>query len=387
MAALNKALDQLNNLRAEVRSLGNTLGRTIASLEGEKTLETVELLRTLAKSSRAGESAAARSLAQAVGRLSAAEAFNQAMAFTLYFELVNLAEENFRIRLLRERNQRHRQAIAAGGGSEPMRESIEAAVRELKAAGVPRARVQKLVRQLGIELVFTAHPTESKRRTMLEKLATLGDILRRHTLDEIQHAPDDIRREIVSLWLTDRSRTERPEVADEARTGLWYFDRTLYHLLPRLHAGLQEALNRHYPGVRAPNRWLSFGSWIGGDRDGNPGVTAEVTAQVLRMNRRMAIRKLGDLLYDLAGSLTVSDRRARFSPAIRRMAEECRASSDVMARVGQRYPREPYRIILSSLRERLLTLADTDLLELDESAHRNAKTEAVRGILAQIEAD
>jgi phosphoenolpyruvate carboxylase len=386
MAAPTKAIDQLNNLRAEVRSLGATLGRTIATLEGEKTLETVETLRTLAKSSRAGEAAAARSLAQAVARLTPAEALNQAMAFTLYFELVNLAEENFRIRLLRERNQRHRQAVAAGQPSEPMRESIEAAVRELKAAGVPRARVQKLVRQLDIELVFTAHPTESKRRTMLEKLATLGDILRRHTLEDIQHAPDDIKREIVSLWLTDRSRTERPEVADEARTGLWYFDRTLFQLLPRLHEELQDALDRYYPGVKAPRRWLSFGSWIGGDRDGNPGVTAAVTAGVLRMNRRMAIKKLAETLSNLAGSITVSDRRAKFAPVIQRMAEECRASSDLMSRVGARYPREPYRIILSSLREQLMAQAEADLLQPDPKAARVSAAD-VRKILAAIEAD
>ncbi|SDS50707.1 phosphoenolpyruvate carboxylase [Opitutus sp. GAS368] len=387
MAAPNKALDQLNNLRAEVRSLGNTLGRTIAALEGEKTLETVETLRTLAKSSRAGEAAAARSLAQAVSRLTPAEALNQAMAFTLYFELVNLAEENFRIRLLRERNQKHRNALAAGTPSEPMRESIETAVRELKAAGVPKARIQKLVRQLDIELVFTAHPTESKRRTMLEKLATLGAILRRHTLEEIQHAPDDIKREIVSLWLTDRSRTERPEVADEARTGLWYFDRTLFQLLPRLHEDLQGALDRHYPGVKAPRRWLSFGSWIGGDRDGNPGVTAEVTAQVLRMNRRMAIKKLAETLYNLAGSLTVSDRRAKFAPAIRRMAEQCRDSSELMARVGQRYPREPYRIILSSLREQLMAQAEAGLLDAADPKAGRVTPADVRETLAAIAAD
>ena len=385
--APNKALDHLSDLRAEIRSLGGTLGRTIAMLEGEKTLGTVEALRTLAKSSRTGDAAAARSLALTIGRLTAAEAFNQAMAFTLYFELVNLAEENFRIRLLRERTHRHRRALAAGQASEPQRESIEAAIIELKQAGVSKQKMQKLVRQLAIELVFTAHPTESKRRTMLEKLATLAGMLRSYTPEEIQHAPEDIRREIVSLWLTDRSRTERPEVTDEARTGLWYFDRTLYKLLPRLHSDLQEALNRHYPGVRAPNRWLSFGSWIGGDRDGNPGVTAEVTAQVLRMNRRMAIKKIGDVLYNLAGSLTVSDRRARFAPVIRRMAEQCRASSDVMARVGARYPREPYRIILSSLRERLLAQADADLLELTETGNPLAQTGTVRDILMQIEAD
>ena len=387
MAAPNKALDQLNNLRAEVRSLGATLGRTIAALEGEKTLATVEHLRVLAKNSRAGDAAAARSLAQAVSQLTPAEAFNQAMAFTLYFELVNLAEENFRIQLLRERNQKHRSALAAGEKSEPMRESIEAAVLELKEAGVTKARMQKLVKQLAIELVFTAHPTESKRRTMLEKLATLGDILRRHTLEELQHAPDDIKREIVSLWLTDRTRTERPEVADEARTGLWYFDRTLFQLLPRLNDDLQGALDRHYPGVKAPRRWLSFGSWIGGDRDGNPGVTADVTAQVLRMNRRMAIKKLADSLYNLAGSITVSDRRAKFSPVIRRMAEHCRASSDLMARVGQRYPREPYRIILSSLREQLMEQADASLSEPADSKAARVTEADVRAILAAIETD
>jgi phosphoenolpyruvate carboxylase len=383
MASNNKALDQLKDLRAEVRSLGATLGRTIAALEGEKTLAMVETLRTLAKSSRAGDAAAARSLAQTVGGLTPAEALNQAMAFTLYFELVNLAEENFRIQILRQRNQRHRIALAAGESSDPMRESIEAAVMELKAAGVSKARMQKLVRQLAIELVFTAHPTESKRRTMLEKLATLGDILRRHTLEEIQHAPEDIKREIVSLWLTDRSRTERPEVTDEARTGLWYFDRTLYQLLPRLNADLQDALDRHFPGVRAPRRWLSFGSWIGGDRDGNPGVTAAVTAQVLQMNRRMALQKLSGVLYDLAGSLTVSDRRAKFAPVIRQMAEQCRESTGA----GQRYPREPYRIILSSLRERLLAQMDTSLLT-PEGASAVAVTAAeVREILAAIETD
>ncbi|HWA24724.1 MAG TPA: phosphoenolpyruvate carboxylase [Lacunisphaera sp.] len=383
----NKALDQLGDLRAEIRSLGAMLGRTIATLEGEKTLETVETLRTLAKSSRLGDAAAARELAQAVGRLTAEAAFNQAMAFTLYFELVNLAEENFRIRLLRQRNCRHRRALAAGHPSEPMRESIEAAIIELKHAGVSGQKMQKLVRQLAIELVFTAHPTESKRRTMLEKLATLAGILRSHSVEEIQHAPDDVRREIVSLWLTDRNRTERPEVTDEARTGLWYFDRTLYQLLPRLHADLQDALNRHYPGVRAPNRWLSFGSWIGGDRDGNPGVTAAVTAEVLRMNRRMAVKKLADVLYRLAGSLTVSDRRARFAPAIRRMADECRASSGQIATMGQRYPREPYRIILSSLRERLLAQADATLAESAGPGAARETSATVRGILAQIEAD
>jgi phosphoenolpyruvate carboxylase len=386
-AVPHQALDQHAKLRAEIRSLGAALGQVIAGLEGERTLSLVESLRTLAKNSRAGETAAARELAQAVGRLTPAEAFSQAMAFTLYFELVNLAEENFRIRLLRERNQRHRAALAAGHAGEPLRESIEAAVIELKQRGVTAQRMQKLVRQLSIELVFTAHPTESKRRTMLEKLSKLGRILRERSLDEMQQTPEEVRREIVSLWLTDRNRTERPEVTDEARTGLWYFDRTLYALLPRLHADLQDALNRHYPGVRAPNRWLSFGSWIGGDRDGNPNVTPEVTAEVLHMNRRMAVRKLADVLHQLAGTLTMSDRRVRITPAVRRLVAACRTASASMSRVGQRYPHEPYRLILSSLRERLLAEADAGLLELAETESRPTTAAEVRATLGQIEAD
>ncbi len=387
MAPAPNALDQHAKLRAEIRSLAATLGRTIAELEGEQTLGTVEALRVLAKKSRAGDASAARELAGEVGRLTPVEAFSQAMAFTLYFELVNLAEENFRIRLLRERNQRHREALAAGRPGEPMRESIEAAVIELKAAGVSRRKMQRLVRQMAIELVFTAHPTESKRRTMLEKLVTLAGILRGHTLEEIQRAPDDIRREIVSLWLTDRSRTERPEVMDEARTGLWYFDQTLYDVLPRLHADLQEALDRHYPGVRAPEAWLKFGSWIGGDRDGNPGVTAETTAEVLHLNRRAALRKLSERLQKLARSLTMSDRRVKFSPGLRRLAEDCQAATARGSRVGQRYPREPYRIILSGLREQLLGQMGAAVVEPAESRSACTTPEQARGMLEQIDAD
>jgi phosphoenolpyruvate carboxylase len=350
MATHHEALDQL---RTEVRNLGRLLGQTIAALRGEGTLATVEKLRTLAKSSRSGHAAAARDLATAVGVLTPNEALDQAMAFTLYFELINLAEENFRIQLLRARNQRHRQARAAGRASEPMRESIEAAVQQLKASGVSRAGMQKLVKQLAIELVFTAHPTESKRRTMLEKLAKLGAILRGHVPADGPSAQDEITREIISLWLTDRSRTARPEVTDEARTGLWYFDRTLFHLMPLLHADLQDALDRHYPGVKAPPRWLSFGSWIGGDRDGNPGVTAAVTEEVLQMNRRMAVKKHAEVLLQLAASLTLSDRRASIAPAILHLAERCRETSALMTNVGGRYPHEPYRIILRHLSQQL----------------------------------
>ena len=349
----SSALREMSQLAAEIRGLGRTLGGVITKLEGQAAFETVERLRKLAKASRSGDAAAAPQLNAAATALTPAEAFNQAMAFTLYFELVNLAEENFRILLLRRR----RAALLRGTeGSRPMRETIEAAVVELQRRGVGSAEMQALVDRLAIELVFTAHPTESKRRTLLTKLKRLGEILRQRALPEPGELalldPACIEREIASLWLTDRNRVERPEVTDEARTGLWFFDTTIYDTLPRLHADMARALARHYPEVKPPRRWLTFGSWIGGDRDGNPNVTAKVTADVLILHRRLAIEKLRAGARDLARSLTVSDRRDTISPAIDRLLKENRHFSMHVELLGQRYPHEPYRRVLGVLRER-----------------------------------
>lgn len=340
----------LTALRAEIRFLGGALGKVISQLEGKATFDRVENLRTLAKASRQGEAGAADRLAASVAELSGADAVHQAMAFTLYFELVNLAEENFRVMLLRRRR------AAAGSGSAPRRESIEAAVRELKSRGVTTAEMQGLVDRLNIELVFTAHPTESKRRTLLTKLRRLAEILRlRHHPEMSADTPDAgrVEREIASLWLTDRSRVERPEVTDEARTGLWYFDTTLFETLPRLQKDMVAALKAHFPEVTAPKRWLNFGSWIGGDRDGNPNVTAGVTAEVLLLHRTLAVEKLRYQARELSRSMSVSDRRDTISPEVRRFVKENKNFSAHLEVLGARYPHEPYRLVLNVLRGRL----------------------------------
>jgi phosphoenolpyruvate carboxylase len=352
---MSKAVRDMAPLRSEVRALGAALGRVITRIEGREAFDTVEVLRKLAKARRAGDAGAERLLAEAIGALDPQAAFNQAMAFTLYFELVNLAEENFRIILLRRR----RAASALGrDDGRPIRESIEAAVTELKAAGVDAAEMQRLVDRLGIELVFTAHPTETKRRTLLAKLQRLAGILRARSQPE--STPNSavleevtIEREIASLWLTDRSRTFKPEVKDEARTGLWYFDTTLIETLPRLQLDMERALARHYPGVRAPRRWLTFGSWIGGDRDGNPEVTAATSADVLVLHRRLAIHKLRATAGELAHTLTVSDRRDSVVPALRRELREDLHLSKHLDELEKRYPHEPYRLLLGVLHERL----------------------------------
>lgn len=345
------ALHDLSALSSEIRFLGTALGQVISQLEGRATFETVEKLRTLAKASRNGEPRAAARLAATAAKLAPAAAIQQAMAFTLYFELVNLAEENFRVMLLRRRR-----AAEADEAAEPMRESIAAAIAELKQAGVTGAQMQALTDRLNIELVFTAHPTESKRRTLLAKLQRLAEILRRRHLPELQDEvpdPAEVEREIASLWLTDRSRVAQPEVTDEARTGLWYFDTTLFETLPRLQMDMVRALARHFPEVRPPERWLTFGSWIGGDRDGNPNVTAAVTAEVLLLHRQLALTKLRQQVRELSRSITVSDRRAKVSAEVRKLVETHRGLSTRLEQLSARYPHEPYRLLLAVVREQI----------------------------------
>jgi phosphoenolpyruvate carboxylase len=355
------ALKELSQLRSEIRTLGSVLGQVITKLEGQETFEEVEKLRTLAKASRVGDTAAAEKLERAVAKLTPAEAFNQAMAFTLYFELVNLAEENFRILLLRRRRAARQAASPKSQDAKPIRESIEAAVAELKGRGVTAPEMQHLVDQLSIELVFTAHPTESKRRTLLAKLQHLAEVLRRRVSPENEGLaysdPAYVEREVASLWLTDRSRAERPEVTDEARTGLWYFDSTLFDTLPELYSDMARALKQHYPDVKSPTRWLTFGSWIGGDRDGNPNVTSQVTAEVLLLHRRLATEKLSRNAGQLAHALTISDRRDRVQPALKRFLRENRNFSAQADFIMKRYPHEPYRQVLAVLGGRLAQAA------------------------------
>src|ERR1700683_1642676 len=157
-------------LSSEIRKLGHILGEIIVKLDGKPILDLEEKLRLLAKSSRTGDTRAEAELLSAVKKLSVSEAARTALAFTGYFELVNLAEETHRVRLLRQR----RRAQYSVPGTPPMRESIGAALREFKARNVPTETVQMLLDKLSIELVFTAHPTESKRRTMLNKLQRLS---------------------------------------------------------------------------------------------------------------------------------------------------------------------------------------------------------------------
>jgi phosphoenolpyruvate carboxylase len=347
-------------LNALVHHMGNVLGSVIEALDGPGTLAQEESIRKLAKDSRAGEPRAAEHLRDIVAHLDAHDAYEMAMAFTTYFELVNLCEESYRTNKLRE----YRTERAAGLRDRPVRESIEAALIELKQQGVTKDALQTMLDRMAIELVFTAHPTESKRRTVLSKLRRLGEMLRtddvlRFTFDADssngkRHTSNDaIRREVAALWLTDRARTVKPEVSDEVKTGLWYFDSTLWQVLPQLQRDFETALAQHFPGVRAPSRWLTFGSWIGGDRDGNPFVTPEVTAQTLKLHREFAINRVYESARELSRLLSVSNNRDDITLDMEALIARIKDASSHVRQIAQRYPSEPYRLVLAGLAAQL----------------------------------
>ncbi len=350
-----------DSLSAEIRKLGRILGEIIVKLEGKEIFDLEEKIRKLAKSSRGGDAQAESDLQTAVHKLSTSEAARVAMAFTVYFELVNLAEETHRVRLLRQR----RRAQYSGAGAPPMRESIGAALREFKARNVPAELVQTLLDKLSIELVFTAHPTESKRRTMLNKLQRLSQRLNHPDAfieDEVTGLTDPraLEREVTALWLTDRSRTARPQVTDEVRTGLWYFDTTLWQTVPLLQDELERALKDTYPTVKAPKRWINFGTWMGGDRDGNPFVTPAVTAETLILHRRLALDKIQVSLRELARLLSVSSQLDEISPAFKALLESGDQSDPHVRTLHERYPHEPYRLALAEMRSKLLAAEETE---------------------------
>ena len=378
-----------DSLSAEIRRLGRILGEIIVKLEGKPIFDLEEKLRLLAKSSRAGDIKAEADLGAAVKILTPSEAAKMAMAFTVYFELVNLAEETHRVRLLRKR----RRAQYTVPGTPPLRESIGAALRELRARNVPAETVQTLLNKLNIELVFTAHPTESKRRTMLTKLQRLAHRLQNPGAlleDEVTgiENPRVLEREITALWLTDRSRAARPEVTDEVRTGLWYFDTVLWQTVPLLRDELERALAETYPGVKAPKRWITFGSWMGGDRDGNPNVTPKVTAEALMLHRRLALGKIEKSLRTLSRQISVSTRLDGISPDLLKIIQDETALDPHLEFIRDRYPYEPYRLALIAMRDRVEKAYETEkaamLLDFEGSGTATIQTKDVAKLLETI---
>ena len=357
------------DLSTTINLLGDTLGAVLRAQESPALFETEERIRALAKARRAGDGEAPTQLAAAVAALPLAGARATASAFAVYFDLVNLAEEGHRIRALRARERAQHPA--------PIGESVGAAIARLKAQGMSSDAMRALLADLQIELVLTAHPTEAKRRTILSKLQRVAELLRR--LEDPDLLPAErlaetaaLRAEITALWLTDRSRTTKPAVTDEVRTGLYFVDAIFWDAVPRLTAELASALRTHFPELAPPPRWLTVASWIGGDRDGNPSVVAAVTAETLRLHRGLAVERHRRSLREAARRLSVSGRRCPPPPALVAWLDARRPLPPRVANLETRYADEPYRLALSLLAADLEVASGEDMAArlLDDAPHR-----------------
>jgi phosphoenolpyruvate carboxylase len=338
-------------LSADIHLLGDLLGKVIRRQAGVEVFDLEERFRALSKVRRQDEESAAevtqRILDLADG-LSTDEIQEVARAFTVYFQLINVAEDHHRARVLRQRTRTK--------FPEPIQESIKAAISDLRQAGVDDGEMEELLARLHIEPVFTAHPTEAKRRTLISKLRRITDGL--HRLDtqsllptEEERIKQELLSEITILWLTAQSRVSKPLVTDEVKTGLHYFETTIWDIVPEVYRQMEEAIGDVYPAVTMPKRFLTFGSWIGGDRDGNPNVTALVTAETLRLHRGMAITRHAKTARILDRSLSLSQQlHAPHPDMLALLQEESADFSPHVQFLAVQYPQEPYRLLAAALR-------------------------------------
>ena len=300
-------------LRRDVRFLGDMLGQVISDLAGDQAFGLVEQIRLAARERRAGKPSAEHELTSIIAGLNDVQVRTVARAFSIYFDLANIAEDRQRVRVLREREQEL--------APEAVSESLGAGIRELSERGLSAESVQESLAGLAIELVFTAHPSEAKRRSIRAKLRRM-----RHALQEIDRSDllprerlqfeSELRSELAMLWQTEFLKPVRPSVLEEVDRGMSIMPR-LWKVIPEVYQALRQALAHYYPEheFRLPVL-LQFGSWMGGDRDGNPNVTAAVTAETLCRLRNAAISWHLDQCRQMYAYLTVSQRYDPHSAAL-----------------------------------------------------------------------
>jgi phosphoenolpyruvate carboxylase len=347
-------------LRRDVRSLGVLLGRVLVEQAGESVFKTVEQLRRLLIQSRAHSARSQPSTEEMqeagsiVQSLSIEQAHRVAKAFAIYFELANLAETNHR--------KRRRRAGKLNAAQTTLPGSFRGTLLRMRDAGMSSEQALAALRQVKVVPVFTAHPTEVARRTVLTKRRRIAKCLEQ--LDrlpmpgsealEMQNA---IAAEITALWQTDEVRVQKPQVTDEIRMGLDHYPMSIFESLPRLYTEMREAFKEVYglelcaqqlPAV------LSFGSWIGGDRDGNPFVTPETTREALERARNTV---LGHYIAEIERLMEPLSSSGRQVPVSKEFQQKLAGYSEHMgeepARLGRISPTELYRRFLAFVMVRL----------------------------------
>jgi len=344
-------------LSDDIYFLVGILGEAIQAVAGRDAFELEEAARALAKNLRRGELDASAELQQLVHEADTEDLRILIRAFTNYFQLINLSEDNERIRRVRQREHRE--------PDRPRRGSIREAVLVLAERGITAVELQALLDDAQVRLVLTAHPTEARRRTIIDKLARIFTTIR--DLDERRALPHEVQRSrarlastIEGLWASNELQITKPTVLDEVRAVLVYFSSTFATVIPAIYRDLEEAVAEAYPGagITIPP-FLTFGSWIGGDRDGNPFVTPDVTVEALRIMRAAALGLLDGKITELAGRLSMSTLMVPPVPALdAAIATYAAMFPDLAQQLAVANRGEPYRQFLTLVRERLRATRD-----------------------------
>lgn len=291
-------------LRSDIRRLGSQLGDALTRQHGPQLLEIVERVRSLTKAGREGRGDLA-DLDTVLESLDIDQTINLVRAFTAYFYLANVAEQTHRVGDLTVKDDE---------------QTLSATVDRILAADLDDDLIASVLDRLELRPVFTAHPTEAARRTLLTKLGMIAELLDqrqspRRTESELDRIDRRIAELIDQIWQTDELRRARPEPVDEARSAIFYFDQLEQSVLPGLSHDIGaefERLGRRRSNVDVPIR---FGTWVGGDRDGNPSVMPETTMEVLEIQHDHGLRNLIELVEQAAGELSTSS-------AIRSISDE-----------------------------------------------------------------
>ncbi|MGX2951023.1 phosphoenolpyruvate carboxylase [Ursidibacter sp. B-7004-1] len=315
------------SMRNNIHMLGDFLGETIRDAQGNEILELIENIRQLSRASRGGDEKAREQLLDILANISTENVIPVARAFSQFLNLTNIAEQYQTI-------SRHSQDASLGD------RSLGALFERLKAQNVPAEKVIETVEKLLIDLVLTAHPTEVTRRSLVNKHVEINRCLSRLEHDDLtEKETTKLKRRLMQLialaWHTNEIRTQRPTPVDEAKWGMAVIENSLWKAVPefcrQINFHLEKNFGVQHPVGLAPVR---FSSWMGGDRDGNPFVTAETTRQVLRMNRWKAAELFLEDIKSLADELSVISCTAEFS-----------------AKYGDHL--EPYRVLMKTLRAKL----------------------------------
>jgi phosphoenolpyruvate carboxylase len=338
-------------LRDDVRMLGSALGTVLREQEGEDFFRLVEDVRRAAISLREQRAGAGpRHLSDRLSTLEAPTAILLVRAFSLYFHLINIAEEIHRLRRLREGDTR--------SFPNPRPGSIADAVSGLRRDGVGPEAFQALLDQARVQLVFTAHPSEVRRQAVITHLIEIRKAVAERelrALSPLERADLDrlLLREITALWQTDEIRARHPTPLEEFAHGLFYFESSVYEVVPTLLREVRDAADHAY-GADATElgSFLCFGSWIGGDRDGNPRVTHDVTEQVIDGQSLAVLRRYDRDLAELETSFTQSIRHVAVSEDLLSSIHQDREALGI-ASPSEAEELEPYRTKLGLMRLKL----------------------------------